>query len=170
MQVIKIKCPECGALIDIQYKPGVEEKALVCPVCKKKHLVKEYLHRQKQTSEDRTKYDDVNEEPGRLIHVGSGDSPYQLSKGVNTIGRKAKSSTAMIQIATNDLCMSRVHAEIKVDKFHFFRVLSNKNPTMVNGKVIGLDEVLILQGGETIKMANTVLKFDLGQDSEVTIL
>lgn len=76
------------------------------------------------------------------VLVDNMGSTYALRLGINTIGRSAASSTATIQIATNDRTMSRSHAVIEVSNaggktIHILRNGANKNPSYMNGVLIG---------------------------------
>ena len=91
---------------------------------------------------------------------------YQLRSGINTIGRKASSSAATVQIATEDRTMSRSHAIIEVNNaggriIHILRNGANKNPSYLNGSLIGQQDQLILNNGDRIKMGNTELTFKI---------
>ena len=91
---------------------------------------------------------------------------YHLRSGINTIGRKAASSAASIQIATEDRTMSRSHAIIEVrntgrQSIHVLRNGANKNPSYLNGSLIGRQDQLILNNGDRIKMGNTELTFKI---------
>ena len=96
--------------------------------------------------------------------VDNKGASYQLCSGINTIGRKATSSSASVQIATDDRTMSRSHAIIEVRNaggqiLHILRNGANKNPSYLNGSVIGQKDQLILNNGDRIKMGNTELTF-----------
>lgn len=110
--------------------------------------------------------------------IGSASSPavgvlmdnmgrtYQLCLGINTIGRKAASSPASVQIATDDRTMSRSHAVIDVSHaggktIHILRNGANKNPSFLNGSLIGQQDQLILNNGDRIKMGNTEMTFKI---------
>lgn len=110
--------------------------------------------------------------------IGSASSPavgvlvdnlgrtYQLRSGINTIGRKAASSPASVQIATDDRTMSRSHAVIEVSNaggntIHILRNGANKNPSYLNGSLIGQQDQLILNNGDRIKMGNTEVTFKI---------
>ena len=110
--------------------------------------------------------------------IGSASSPavgvlmdnmgrtYQLRLGINTIGRKAASSPASVQIATDDRTMSRSHAVIDVSHaggktIHILRNGANKNPSYLNGSLIGQQDQLILNNGDRIKMGNTEMTFKI---------
>lgn len=110
--------------------------------------------------------------------IGSASSPavgvlmdnmgrtYQLRSGINTIGRKAASSPASVQIATDDRTMSRSHAVIEVSNagektIHILRNGANKNPSYLNSTLIGPQDQLILNNGDRIKMGNTEMTFKI---------
>lgn len=178
-EIRKIKCPICGAILKVQYAPGVEAKTVMCPVCKKasKYNSFKQISEQNNVMEDETETDlgRNNEETqvariGTLIQTGMGRK-YELKPGRNTIGRKASTSPATIQIETNDLYMSRDHAEIVVKQnkygeyMHIFRNSKNKNDTFVNGQKVENGDELVLYGGEIIKMANTQVRFELSRQT-----
>lgn len=96
--------------------------------------------------------------------VDNKGASYQLCSGINTIGRKAASSSASVQIATDDRTMSRSHAIIEVrnaggQTIHILRNGANKNPSYLNGSLIGQQDQFILNNGDHIKMGNTELIF-----------
>lgn len=91
---------------------------------------------------------------------------YQLKTGINTIGRKANSSTASVQIDTPDRTMSRSHAVVEVHNaagkiVHILKNGANKNPSFLNGNVLGSNDQLVLTNGAKIKFGNTELTFKL---------
>ncbi len=104
--------------------------------------------------------------PAVGVLVDNMGKTYQLRSGVNTIGRKASSSSASVQIATDDRTMSRSHAVIEVSNargktIHILRNGANKNPSYLNGSLIGQHDQLILNNGDRIKMGNTELTFKI---------
>lgn len=89
---------------------------------------------------------------------------YQLSLGINTIGRKANTSTATIQICVEDRTMSRNHAIVEVRNaggqiVHILRNGANKNPSYFNGTLVGATDQLILNNGDRVKLGSTELTF-----------
>lgn len=96
--------------------------------------------------------------------VDNKGTEYRLCSGLNTIGRKAISSSASVQIATDDRTMSRSHAviEVRSESGHTINIIrngANKNPSYLNGSLIGKQDQLILKNGDRIKMGNTELTF-----------
>lgn len=89
---------------------------------------------------------------------------YKLQLGVNTIGRKATTSSATIQIDTLDRTMSRSHAVIDVRNtggqiIHILKNGANKNPSYHKGIQIGISDQMILNNGDKVKFGSTELTF-----------
>lgn len=96
--------------------------------------------------------------------VDSFGKSYQLSIGINTIGRKANSSTATVQIDTTDRTMSRSHAVIEVRNaggqiIHILKNGANKNPSYHKGILIGPADQMVLNNGDRVKFGTTELTF-----------
>lgn len=124
MEKIKITCPNCHSALSIANLPGISEKMLSCPVCRFRAKVSVYqqqaMSRGPQTSDD--------EEPTQVNFgsmddrtIGSlfmGSKEFSLHKGLNTIGRKAQSGHAEVQLCDIngevDRYMSRQHAVITI--------------------------------------------------------
>ena len=90
---------------------------------------------------------------------------YDLELGQNTVGRKAKSSQASLQIPTADRYMSRQHALVTVTRLRdgglkaTLRNDQNKNDTLVNGQAIENGDEIRLLNGNRITMGHTTLIF-----------
>lgn len=102
---------------------------------------------------------------GKLIQL-SPHRTYMLVNGFNTIGRKAQSSGASVQIETSDMYMSRAHAEIEAYQSQqgtvfYFSNSKNKNATYINGQQVKDTDKIILNHGDTIKMGGTILRFEV---------
>lgn len=185
MSEIKIKCPSCGKILRIPYRPNIDKAVITCPVCKEKHIVGNCERYNPQpvnrTSAEETQYGDVrNTSSGDETLIGDSDGTrigtqqpvgvgklvdgngeeYLLRQGVNTIGRKASTSNATLQINTADRYMSRSHAIISVNAgIHIIRNHENKNPSYVNGIMIVGNDQVVLNDGDNVKLGNTVLTF-----------
>lgn len=100
---------------------------------------------------------------GRLVDAKG--RIYQLSTGLNTIGRKATTSMATVQIETDDRTMSRSHAIIEVQRtadhqlLHILKNGANKNPSHLNDTLIGVRDQFVLNDGDRLKLGNTLLTF-----------
>lgn len=193
MNTIKIKCPTCGKVLIVQDAPGINNKSFICPVCKEKHILgkcriaekprvtgeeTEYtFNNQKPSTSEVTQYmsttgavaekaPETNVQVKTCSLVDAGGKRYQLSSGINTIGRKASSSCATIQIEVDDCYMSRNHAVIDVRNvagqiISIFKNGKNKNASMLNGNIVGETDQLILNAGDKIKLGETILTYEI---------
>lgn len=180
---IKIKCPTCGKILRVADSPKIDNSTFTCPVCKEKHKVgncQRYVEppKQKIVSEE-TQYGFASSSsadtdatqyigaptPAAIGYLLDGAGrKYQLSSGINTVGRKGTTSKATVQIEVDNNFMSRNHAiiEVKVaggQTLHIIRNDANKNPSYLNGKIIEADDQLILNDGDRLKFGKTELTF-----------
>ena len=174
-ETLKIKCPNCGAVLTIRNMEGLENKSVTCPVCKKQSRYIDFKHpapTPPPAEEDRTMLGGCldtptpqAERPGALVDEATGKT-YPLSAGLNMIGRKAMSSDANVQIDTADRTMSRKHCAIeakpaqgKPGYFHYLSNAENKNATYVGTQKLLDGDRIVLQGGEKIRMGGITLTF-----------
>lgn len=192
-EIIKIKCPHCGAVLAIKNQPGIENMSATCPNCKtrskfvefKRVVAKpkpvfdagdetDYRANNDKTSfppgasSEETAFRTDSEETyvsqtGHLRVLGTGQI-LKLELGENTIGRKATTSTAKLQIDTPNRKVSRNHSLIEVKLVngktkHYFSNTENKNQTLINGSVVEDGDKIILNDGDQIQMSEVALKF-----------
>lgn len=181
VETIKIKCPNCGAVLTVADNPANVGKSVKCPVCKEKYRFTEFklvlpknedsdrtTHGLNVSSEDRTR---LPESPrvntfGYLLHKDH-LKKYELSAGLNLIGRKTYKTApvASVPIETEDLGFSRRHLYIEVlmgpDGVvrHYAYNAENKNETTVNGVRLETDDKIILHDSDVIRSADTTLVF-----------
>ena len=142
MENMKVKCPECGAVLAIKPQPGIESKSIKCPVCNEKNAYANFLPvKPVVRNVVQALHDDADEEATCVISekpeerrqpivtsIGmleilnrepSKATQYQLKMGRNVIGRKATASTADFQIPLQpeQKKMSREHIIINVEMF-----------------------------------------------------
>lgn len=171
--ILCLKCPFCSTILKVRNTPGIEEKNVTCPVCKRNSRFMDFKVIVLDETDDETDLGDrtdinihKNDEIGKLKVLDTGYE-HSLQIGINTIGRKAKSSKADIQIVTSDMKMSRLHAAIEVvkrndgDYSYYFFNMKNMNKTYINEQLVGKEDRYILRGGEIIKLAHTVIKFTM---------
>lgn len=170
MSKLKIKCPNCKQSLSIPDNPGVANKMLKCPICHFRAKVSVFLQQNVGTVEQNDESDiptdtnlNFNEDRtiGCLFYEEQG---YPLHKGENTIGRKATTGKAEIQIS-EDRYMSRQHAVITVKEGrsgieHHLQPANPKNPIKVNGKLIENADIVILQWGDHLTFGHTELIFE----------
>lgn len=182
MSEIKIKCPTCGKVLRLADAPNINQATFTCPICKDKHVVgncQRFVEAPSFSSEETQYGGNANRsnyggEETQIASVPQGtgclvDSTgrsYLLYQGVNTIGRQAQTSTATVQIMTDDHYMSRSHAVIEVHQangkvIHLLKNGVNKNPSYLNGNLIADGDQLILNNGDRMKFGKTELTFKL---------
>ena len=173
MDSVQIKCPQCSVILKVINSQNDTEKLIKCPNCGKKILVR--FHSQTSAEDGATQYGGiptagatqlgesrVQQQTCLLVLDGI---EYELSIGPNTIGRKASTSNADIQLETDDRYMSRNHALINVRRLPDGNIKvdisnsQNKNATKVNGQTIGDDDAFVLHDGDKVTMGKTTITF-----------
>lgn len=169
MGKIKITCPNCHSVLSIEEAPGISDKMLSCPICRFRAKVsvfqQQMLSRGSQNGDDdeptQVNFGSMDRTIGCLFF---GKEEYSLHKGENTIGRKAKSGHAEVQIS-DDRYMSRQHAVITIKEGgsgleHHLQPTNPKNPIKVNGQLLHNADVVVLQWGDRLTFGHTELVFD----------
>lgn len=139
MQEKRVKCTNCGVILNVRNSKGEAVKIITCPECKSQLKVNFPPTASKEPLEAKTVLvgtAPTGESPTVLGGAGCAQSGatqydpkpsqqkqyflflngkrYPLSAGRNVVGRKASSSDAQVQIETSDLYMSRRHVCIEV--------------------------------------------------------
>lgn len=171
MQTARIKCPNCQVQLDVRNSKNEAVKTIKCPKCGATITVR-FQQRPvapPQPAEGETIVGPIGpQKPAEarqlrpaLSHNGR---LYQLSPGPNTVGRRAQTSSAKIQIdVPEDKYFSRTHAVINVIPLPGGGVkasiseANNKNPIFVKGQPLLKGDQLILSEGDEIRMGNTSL-------------
>lgn len=185
--MVKIKCPNCGAILNVKDAPGLNDKSVRCPICGEKQAFSNYKEVKSVSAEDDTEYKNHNansakEDDMTEINTGEGEDTvittygylldiktkkkYSLKDGVNYVGRKATSTPGKVnvRIETSDMGFSRSHLCLEsvmqagVRKYKVYNDAC-KNPTFLNGEKIEKDDVLFLKENDIIKSSNVELQF-----------
>lgn len=183
MKEIKIKCPTCGKILRLADNPNINNAVFTCPVCKEKHVVgncqrivgapiqniadeeTQYFFPSRSISGDETQIaESLKQQSGMGEFVDDYGRTYKLHLGVSTIGRKASSSVAAIQITTEDRYMSRNHAVIEVKNaggkiIHILRHGAGKNSSYINGTIMQAKDQFVLNNGDRLTFGKTELTF-----------
>ncbi len=191
VQILQIKCPKCGKVLQVKQQEGLEKAYVTCPVCKTKSPFTSFLSATTQKSEDTElpgglKYKKSNEDLTDIAGVGHSaigcltersGKRWNLHHGVNTIGRKLQSDPQQVDIAiydyTGERKMSRNHAKIEVISQpdgsckHVFFNWQNKNNTYIDGELIETGDRIVLHNGMTLRFANVDVRFVI-EDTENT--
>ncbi|MBR5086555.1 MAG: FHA domain-containing protein [Muribaculaceae bacterium] len=167
MEKKRIKCPKCNSVLDVPFKDGEGVKHIACPVCQAKLKI----------NLDGPKKGDNNDDDDGNETVIGGCKQYNysvifngmkqpLDRGKNTIGRRAFTSNAKIQLPAQDKYFSRSHIiiEVNVDSYgNTYATLSNHmnmNGTKVNGIPIGQTDIVKLKKGDLVTMGETTIIFE----------
>lgn len=183
MGKIKFTCPNCRSVLSIEDAPGIREKMLSCPICRFRAKVSVYIQQalgnRGQDDEEPTQINlgAMDRTIGSLFY---GQKEFSLHKGPNTIGRKAQSGRAEVQLCDIhgevDRYMSRQHAVITIKEGgsgleHHLQPTNPKNPIKVNGQPLQNADVVILQWGDKLTFGHTELVFDRpNSDDDKTML
>lgn len=182
--LIKIKCPYCGAVLSVRNQPGIESKSVTCPICKQKSPFNDFKRIVEKSNEERTQYpgeehtrvadsgnNHVNYQNltlGKLRVMPSGPS-FQLKPGKNIVGRRATQSSADFQIPTGEnKRMSREHLVIEVKKvpgkgfIHYASLCKQKtNKTLIGNEQLEYGDCVVLNHGDIIKCPDVNIKFEI---------
>ncbi len=128
MDELLIKCPNCGAIIQIKNMPNIEKASVKCPICQERSAVRDCkrvnnVPQSEETdlnirrgSREHTKYRNTEAQNlGRLRVLDGSNATYKLKLGRNIIGRKASVTKADIQLQATQR-MSREHLIIDVQE------------------------------------------------------
>lgn len=185
MEIKRISCPKCGVVLDVRNSKNEEAKLITCPKCGSQLRVKFHHASPQQPPLDAhtvlasgfqsvgaTQLVMPNMHGGQTknieqkAYISWQGQEYLLQIGQNIIGRKASSSTATVQIATDDMYVSRQHAVINIIKQNNVQLKAtlsnykNKNATQVNGQTIENGDEIVLHNGDKIMLADTEIIYN----------
>ena len=180
MEQIKIKCPNCGAVLTVLDDPANKGKSVKCPVCQMKHPFDSFKRVVAVKPQDdgtsalesfrQVKTESVDlrlsSTPGFLQDDKSG-LRYEINEGLNLIGRMSSVSKELgaVGIETDDMGLSRKHFFIEAERLpdgkfkHIIYNAANKNDTLINGQKLESGDKRILHDGDTISSTKTTLSF-----------
>lgn len=165
---MKVKCPHegCGAVMTIPDVTGIADRMLTCPICKYRDKVAVFIAEMDKLEDVDTECC-LSESDDTIGVLKIAEAIYALVEGRNTIGRKAPSSTADVQLVVEDKYMSREHISITVEKKsngyqHKIENITTRNHVLINGNEMKAGEVLVLQQGDVIRLGKTDIRFVRG--------
>lgn len=162
MQKKMITCPDCRTSIEVTNPDSKELVVVLCPKCGLKLGIK--------FDKGQTVIVDNRSNKNEIGYLVCGQERYELKIGINKIGRKSANSSATIQIVTNDMSVSRVHAEIEVVRLKNESVKailrdvrdvekSNIKPMFFGEDRMYPEDCLDLENGDTFKMGDILVKY-----------
>ena len=164
MKKVNVKC-NCGQQFVATFRDdNAAAGTVTCPACgsRLKVIVPQSKPPQPSVSSETKLPTGTFAQPGSLI---CGGREYPLSVGDNIVGRKAAGSSAHIQLEVNDPYMSRSHLLVRVVRAGdgsittFVSNYKNMNTTLVNQRLLGKVDEVVVKDGDTIQLANTVVMF-----------
>lgn len=190
MEVKRVKCSNCGIILEVKNSKNEAVKLITCPQCKAPLRVRfqpqqplevetilpgrqqrvapqndgETLLGGRQDSE-RTILGQERQQGAATACLVLASQQYVLRQGANTVGRKAQTSQATLQLPVSDPYMSRHHLQIVVSVLpngKLKAVISNdrnKNITSINGVELPHDEAIVLSNGDRIVMGKTTVVY-----------
>lgn len=189
MQVKRIICPKCRAVLDVKNSRNEEMKQILCPSCKcglkvrfepqpEMMEAKTYIAPAHQATDNAATQlagaisgatQLISDIPklGNTAKLRLGTVDYPLAEGQNIVGRKGTTSQATVQIETDDRYMSRQHCSITVTtlpdgtKKAVLSNYQNKNQTTIDGQPIESSDKIRLTDGNRITMGRTTITFKL---------
>ena len=190
MEVKRVKCSNCGIILEVKNSKNEAVKLITCPQCKAPLRVRfqpqqplevetilpgrqqrvapqndgETLLGGRQDSE-RTILSQGRQQGAATACLVLAGQQYVLRQGANTVGRKAQTSQATLQLPVSDPDMIRHHLQITVSVLpngKLKAVISNdrnKNITSINGVELPHDEAIVLSNGDRIVMGKTTVVY-----------
>lgn len=151
-----VKCPNCGCSIFVNF---VDEYASESPASSQPS----------PTNESETIYGGEQHSTGAYLEYEG--MKYYIDQDVTVVGRRAGTSTADLQIDSQDMYMGRHHAVItrKTDftgnTVYSLKCKDAKNGLTVNNIPVGQSGETVLLDGANIRMGHTVVVFRLLTES-----
>ena len=163
MIIKKIKCPKCEGVIEV--KNSNDEKVLQfkCPNASCGATIRLFF----DTGETVLAMPKSKETFGAIY---CNRVSYPLNIGKQTMGRMSTSQHLDIAIPTNDLSMSRLHAEIEVVKLSNGRIKPilqdlrdkekvKKKPIKIAGEYLYETDRIVLQSGDIFTLGDTNFQY-----------
>lgn len=167
---IRIKCPVCGAILEVVDNPANYEKNVTCPNCKQKNKFKAFkriIPAETPAGGDETQIEFHRDTtPGYLLDKTTGRR-YALNVGRQLVGRKPQKTPpkADIPIETKDPGMSREHLYLDVMKgrdghYHIYASnAKNLNPTYINDAILKDGDKVGIKHGDILRLCDTPLQY-----------
>jgi len=162
MEVRRVKCPVCNAVLDVRNSKNEAVKNFSCPQCKASLSITFRKEPIQPTAAVGGETRIVHAPTEKTYALVCGEQTYRLKPGRNIVGRMAQSSNASVQINSRDIYMSREHVNIRIENgFAYLSNCKNKNKTFVNQTLIQPGDEVRLQDNDIIKMGLTTVKMSI---------
>lgn len=131
METLRIKCPSCGIVLEVKNSKNEKVKKITCPNCQKQLAVT---------------FGDVAAPLGSLYE---GIARYQLNEGVNAIPGIPSGLVELRVVRLKDGTPK-----------HILRALTSELKVCVNGQMLMLDDEVVLQRGDDLRIDAKSFTFD----------
>jgi hypothetical protein len=165
----QVVCVKCNKVLTVANPKGLRSAFCVCGICRSRIEVNFWM-------EDMIANTSLNGDDGMATSLPArgkateheafllvDGKEYKLSIGNNVVGRWSPASQADVQLTVQDEFMSRQHVKMNVYRLPdgnlriTVKNYKNKNETMVNGKPLDNDTVVVADG-DGITMADTLTR------------
>jgi len=136
MEMLRIKCPSCGIVLEVRNSKDESVKRIVCPNCKKRLAV--------------TFKDSNDSKPvSSVAALYEGQVCYHLHEGINPVPHIA---SGLLELRV----LSLKTGEWK----YILRALTNEQSVLINGQILYKDDEVALLRGDEIEVDGVILTFD----------
>ena len=163
----KVVCENCSKVLTVANPKGLRSAYCVCGLCHSKIEVNFYV----EDNNVNTTFGGGDDKLATSLPSTGGNveqeafllvngREYKLALGNNIVGRWSPTSQSNVQIVGEDSFLSRQHIQVNVYRMADGKLrltvknYKNKNETLVNGKPLGND-ILVVADGDVIVMADT---------------
>lgn len=172
-----VRCPGCQGILDVSNPKGEQTRICVCPNCGKQFRVDfppvekavtvdpstVYVKSTGGRQDPSTEYGPPKGDGAKQVYLVDDTTHrrYPLQQGDNVVGRQSSTSKATVPLLTNDTYISRQHCVISVMPMPgqqaklTLRNAKNLNPTLVEGKTVRANDIIVLKPATKIQMGDT---------------
>lgn len=136
MEMLRIKCPSCGIILEVRNSKDESVKRFACPNCKKQLAV---------TFKDANDSKSVSS----IAALYEGQVRYQLHEGLNPVPNVA-----------SGLLELRVVCLKSEDRKYILRALTDEQRVLINGQPLYQNDEVALLRGDEIEVDGVILSFD----------
>lgn len=128
MEMLRIKCPACGIILEVKNSKHEAVKKITCPNCKKQLAV---------TFADNP----IPSKPQPIGHLYEGQTPIQLFEGVNPVPHVA---SGLVELRVLRLADGSCK--------HILRALTAEQKVLVNGQPLQQEDEVVLSRGDELEI------------------
>lgn len=137
MEMLRIKCPACGIILEVKNSKHEAVKKITCPNCKKQLAV---------TFADNPK---PSIKPQPIGHLYEGQTAHQLFEGVNSVPHVA---SGLVELRVLRLADGSCK--------HILRALTAEQKVLVNGQPLQQEDEVVLSRGDELEIDLQHFTFD----------